>query len=104
MTDRFVQQDSRPSRAQHYDHLSRRGLDSIEIDNGLARGTQRKLLPALVFKEVIPFNTAAATVYADLAIFAVLGDNRHIQPAKWLHIGGNLPIAVGDHHQLALGG
>ena len=78
-------------------------IDGVEVDDRLLRGLQRVLFPAIAFEEVAPFDAAAATVTADLTALVVFGDHSHVEAAERLHVGGDAPLAVHDHDDLALG-
>ena len=64
---------------------------------------QRVLTPSLAFEEEAPLHPSAAARTADLPALAVLGDHRHVETAKRLHVGRDSPLAVDHHHDFALG-
>ena len=76
VADRFVQQNSRPSRAEHDHHLARGRIDGVEVDDRLPRRLERVLAPALILEEVVPLDAAAAAVRSHLAALAVLRRSR----------------------------
>src|ERR1700746_1287527 len=61
MTDSFVKQNPRPSRAEHNFHLSRGGLSRVELNDRLACRLASEVLRCLVCLKVLDAHAPAAT-------------------------------------------
>ena len=86
MADRLVKQYPGPTGTQHHDHFSRRSVDSVEIDDRLARRTQGKFLPAIGVKAIIPFNSFAAAISAICRFLPSLAITETLSRQSWLDV------------------
>src|ERR1700687_937490 len=100
--DSLVEQNPRPSAAEHYDRLTRGCVDGVDIHNPLPRRCECILAPAFVLDKILPFDASAAAIGANLAVLAVVGNHRDVQAAERLDIGSDFAFAVHDHHDLLL--
>ena len=60
MTDGFVQQDSRPARAEHHFHFASRSLASVELQNRLPRRFIGEMLRRFFGQEELERDASAA--------------------------------------------
>jgi len=60
VSHRFVQENSRPARPQHYCRFASRRIHRIELDDSLPRGFSREMLGRFFFLEKLERDTSAA--------------------------------------------
>src|SRR5262249_33299727 len=82
VTDRLVEEGSRPAGAEDERHRAGRRLDRGELQRRLTRRLAGEALPALVLEEPVEGNAAAATVTADLPLGPVFRDDGDVQACQ----------------------
>src|SRR5208337_3470746 len=92
-----MQQDSRPSWAEHDFHLACGRLARIELNDGLPRCFDGKVLRRFLGQEVVERHTsAAASAAARRACALRLGDAEDAHARHWLSIFGEAAVRTDD--------
>ena len=97
MTDRLVQEDGRPARAEHDIHHTGRNIDGVEID---ARNPHRLIgqaFPGVRRDPLIEFSAPASPGRAGFAAAIALDRDRDIEADEGADIGFH--VAIGAQHR-----
>ena len=86
MTDRLVQENTRPTRAEYDLHGSSRGINSSKLKNSLPGAFPGKGARIQVARKDIQRSTAAAALVSRLALAVFFSDTHHIEPDHRLEI------------------
>ena len=103
MADGFVQQDAGPARPEHHGHGARRRGHGVEIHQRLAHGFAREREGFVVRHQLGQRDASAGARVTLLATSVLLDDDRDVEAHQRPHVGGQMPVAVGDQHHFVHG-
>ncbi len=103
VSDRFVEQHARPSRAEHHAHLAglrgpRRQVGQRRIHRVADIALQQRVVEVAVSEAAAP--ATAAGLAAHRALDGLLRDHRDVHAHEWSHIGGPGAVGAGDQHHV----
>ncbi len=101
VTHRLVQQHAGPAGTEHHRHGAGRGVDGLQVDQGLAHRfthiAKRPALEPVQLEEMVVTEAATATGAAAFTAIPLLGDDGHREAHQRTHVGGQ--GAIGGGHQ-----
>ena len=104
MTDRFMEQNTRPTRTQDYVHCAGRRVSSAQVQNRLTHRLSSVAFVVLGVDEEPELDSATAAEAPDLPIAAFLDDAGHVEAGKRLNIANNDSLGRRDKHDFILAG
>ena len=96
MADRLVQQDPRPARPEQHRHLASRGIDRVEIDDGLRQRLIDRAVPRRWLHQVIIEIAPADPEAAGFAAAILFDHDADVEPHQRAHIGRYETVGADD--------
>ena len=98
MTDRLVQKNAVPARAQNHVHLARGAGDGLQIDEGLAQSFVRHFSPLVGPDPALEARATACSGKAVLASPVLFDRDLDIDPRQGAHVADQPAIGPQNFH------
>ena len=100
MTDRFVQQNAWPARAEHHRHAAGRSVDGFQIHPRLAQGFVGQRFQPLAFNQLGQIEAPTAAGITLFAPAVLLQNQADIKTHQGPHIGRANTVAAGNQYRV----